>query len=139
MSGHWCETHQTDYFKTPKMKTYAHPVKDATGKTLGWCNEPEGAAPTQQETTPADKPFEPQINQQKQTSIETQHAITKVVELRVGNVIDDDDPLYKAALSYIKDRVMGADNRVTQKATSPLVEAAKDAGAEERRPLGQWQ
>ena len=75
---------------------------------------------------------EPRINQQKQSSIETQHAITKVVELRVGNVIDDDDPLYKAALSYIKDRVMGADNRVAQKATSPLVEAVKDAGGVEK-------
>jgi hypothetical protein len=33
---HWCEKHQTKWFKRGKMKGYAHPIGD-TGE---WCNEP---------------------------------------------------------------------------------------------------
>ena len=32
---HWCEEHQTKFFKRGKMKVYAHPIGD-TGK---WCSE----------------------------------------------------------------------------------------------------
>ena len=39
MTEHYCEFHQTDFFKTDKMRTYAHPIKDKDGKTVGWCNE----------------------------------------------------------------------------------------------------
>ena len=35
MDKHFCEEHQTDFFKTAKMRGYAHPIGD-TGK---WCNE----------------------------------------------------------------------------------------------------
>ena len=40
----WCKEHETDWFKTPKMKAYAHPVKDASGATVGWCNKPKDEA-----------------------------------------------------------------------------------------------
>jgi len=32
---HWCEEHQTNFFKRGKMKSYAHPI----GDTGGWCHE----------------------------------------------------------------------------------------------------
>jgi len=38
-TGHWCEQHQTNYFKTSKMRGYAHKV-EGTDK---WCNEPHKA------------------------------------------------------------------------------------------------
>jgi len=37
---HWCEEHQTKFFMKGKMKSYAHPVKDANGNDTGeWCHE----------------------------------------------------------------------------------------------------
>jgi len=39
MEGHYCTTHQTVFFKKGKMKGYAHPITDAEGQTIGWCNE----------------------------------------------------------------------------------------------------
>jgi hypothetical protein len=32
---HWCEKHNTAFFKSAKMKNYAHPI----GDTKEWCNE----------------------------------------------------------------------------------------------------
>jgi hypothetical protein len=46
MDSYFCEQHQTKWFKTGKMKTYAHPVKGANGETTGWCNMPDGEVPT---------------------------------------------------------------------------------------------
>ena len=46
MDSYFCEQHQTKWFKTGKMKTYAHPVKGANGETTGWCNMPDDAVPT---------------------------------------------------------------------------------------------
>ena len=42
IKGHWCSVHQTPFFKRGSMKGYAHPIKDASGITSGWCNEEEG-------------------------------------------------------------------------------------------------
>lgn len=39
MAEHWCDIHKTKFFKTEKMSGYAHPIKDAEGKTARWCNE----------------------------------------------------------------------------------------------------
>jgi len=39
--NHWCSVHQTPFFKKGNMKAYAHPIKDASGITAGWCNESE--------------------------------------------------------------------------------------------------
>ena len=39
MSEHFCSQHNTVFFKKGNMRGYAHPVKDAEGKTLSWCSE----------------------------------------------------------------------------------------------------
>ena len=39
--AHWCSIHDTSFFKRGKMKSYAHPIKDASGIVSGWCNEEE--------------------------------------------------------------------------------------------------
>jgi len=36
---HWCAIHETRFFMRGKMKAYAHPIKDESGITSGWCNE----------------------------------------------------------------------------------------------------
>ena len=50
-SQHWCKEHEAVFFKKGKMKSFAHPLKDAEGKDTGeWCHEhsnestPEDAA-----------------------------------------------------------------------------------------------
>ena len=39
MTEHFCTEHATKFFKTAKMRGYAHPIEDKDGKTAGWCNE----------------------------------------------------------------------------------------------------
>ena len=46
-TGEFCETHQVDWFKTPRMRGFAHPVqgeKDAKGYQV-WCNYKPAAPP----------------------------------------------------------------------------------------------
>ena len=50
---HWCKEHNTKFYKSAKMKTYAHPVKDDKGVLISWCNEPA------EKKTEATKPAEP--------------------------------------------------------------------------------
>ena len=39
-SQHWCKDHDTAFFMRGKMKSYAHPIKDAQGNDTGeWCHE----------------------------------------------------------------------------------------------------
>jgi hypothetical protein len=45
---HFCKEHNTKWFKSPNMKNYAHPVKDADGNQIYdakgkpmWCSEPK--------------------------------------------------------------------------------------------------
>lgn len=40
MADHFCVEHQQVWFKKGNMRRYAHPLKDASGNTTGWCNEP---------------------------------------------------------------------------------------------------
>jgi len=37
---HWCKEHNTAFYMKGKMKSFAHPVKDAAGTLVSWCNEP---------------------------------------------------------------------------------------------------
>ncbi len=38
---HYCLEHKTEFFMRGKMKSFAHPIKDAGGKDTGeWCHEP---------------------------------------------------------------------------------------------------
>ena len=41
MAKNWCSEHETEWFKSHKMKSYAHPIKDETGITSGWCERPK--------------------------------------------------------------------------------------------------
>jgi len=46
-TGEFCETHQVDWFKTPRMRGFAHPIegeKTASGGTI-WCNYKPAAPP----------------------------------------------------------------------------------------------
>ncbi len=38
MAEHFCNEHQTKFFKGGKMKSFAHPI-EVNGQTVGWCNE----------------------------------------------------------------------------------------------------
>ena len=39
-SSHWCQDHDTAFFMKGKMKSHAHPIKDADGNDTGeWCRE----------------------------------------------------------------------------------------------------
>ncbi len=42
---HWCEKHQTNWFKSPKMKSFAHPYEE-NGQTK-WCSEPKAPSPVE--------------------------------------------------------------------------------------------
>lgn len=44
--SHWCKEHNTTFFMKGKMKSYAHPIKDAEGVTMAWCHEPAPEATT---------------------------------------------------------------------------------------------
>lgn len=83
MAEHWCKVHSTKFFKTEKMSSYAHPVKDGDGKTISWCNEDaeavaklepqEPISPPLQEGEPTPeqlKPFDPTRKSiERQTSL----------------------------------------------------------------------
>jgi len=63
MSDFHCKEHDTDFFKTPKMKGYAHPIKDADGEPVlnekgkqKWCNMADALPPAQEPGTMAAQP-----------------------------------------------------------------------------------
>ena len=44
--GHWCPIHKVPFFKSGKMKSYAHPIKDEEGNDTGeWCHESKAPEP----------------------------------------------------------------------------------------------
>lgn len=46
--AHYCVEHKTPFFKSPKMRGYAHPIVDDEGEPTGkWCNEPKEQAEAQ--------------------------------------------------------------------------------------------
>lgn len=55
----WCQKHNTSFFMRGKMKSYAHPVKDAQGNDTGeWCHKHKEKSASSAETkpVPADAP-----------------------------------------------------------------------------------
>lgn len=94
MAEHFCEQHATKFFKTEKMRGWAHPIKDKDEKTVGWCNEDaqevaklppqpkpdvplqEGEEPIGEEMTKEDWAEKDRI---KQHSIERQKALAEAV------------------------------------------------------------
>ena len=130
MSEHWCGVHKTKFFKTEKMKSYAHPVKDAEGNTSGWCNEEatSQAAPTERHEP--EKPFEPAINQQKQASIESQNARTNLTNLAVAGRLDEG--LEHALISQLCSFAGLLFDGTYKEKGGHVVEAAKQMGAVDR-------
>ena len=58
-SQHWCETHQTNWFKRGKMRRYAHPIAD----TDQWCNEPSASKNSNgDQTTPVPTQAQPPVS-----------------------------------------------------------------------------
>lgn len=58
---HWCKDHDTAFFKKGKMKSYAHPIKDAEGNDTGeWCYEHTKKEPdTEQAKKDKEELFQP--------------------------------------------------------------------------------
>ena len=54
MAEHFCNEHQTNFFKDGKMKRFAHQI-EVNGQTAGWCNEDAeevGKLPAQKTASP---------------------------------------------------------------------------------------
>ncbi|KKN70438.1 hypothetical protein LCGC14_0431330 [marine sediment metagenome] len=47
----YCDEHNTAFFKTGKMRGYAHPIKEGE-ETVGWCNRPDEVNKTGGKETP---------------------------------------------------------------------------------------
>lgn len=113
MSEHWCPIHGVEFFKTPRMKGYAHPVTDAEGKKVYkhgkqvWCNEddlasgePEPASMPRPQVAPPPTHEEERTewapHPKKQASIEAQNARTNLTSLCVAGKLAEDAVLSKA-------------------------------------------
>jgi len=137
MSGHYCTLHNTVFFKTEKMRGYAHPIKDAQGNTIKdgkgkdlWCNEEEGTpqeTPSQQVSTPHSATYSSPETDKRQVSIETQNAVTNTCNLWAAGKIEDDSLLAKNVLDYLASKLIIGSHKAQVKA-SPLVEAAVALG-----------
>ena len=47
MADNFCVEHQVVWFKKGKMRGFAHPLEDANGEIIGWCNKPQELPPPQ--------------------------------------------------------------------------------------------
>ena len=74
---HWCEKHQTKFFKRGKMKGYAHSVGD-TGE---WCNEDKQKQPETPQPAPGQATEPSEVPETKVETVETE-AVTKPVAKR---------------------------------------------------------
>jgi hypothetical protein len=64
-SQHWCEKHNTRFFKTEKMRAYAHPIAG----TKEWCSEPvEKKEPEQPAAGQPEKQPETAVHEQGEAS-----------------------------------------------------------------------
>jgi hypothetical protein len=137
--SHWCDRHKTKFFKTANMKSYAHPIKDADGKTIGWCNEDKLEAPAQEpEPKPEPERKEWAPNPERQASIEAQNARTNLVALLKEGLLKRDmleemEPLELSLVAQLCDRagIRFGYGEYKDKG-GHLVEAAKELGAVEK-------
>ncbi len=106
--AHYCEEHQTAYFKRGKMKGFAHPIEDENGNPTGqWCNEGAvvevGNEPNTEKGEQAERKPQrqtPTAPDAKSRSIERQVALKASVELAVAKIIPPTDILAKAETFY---------------------------------------
>ena len=92
------------------------------GKIDGKTFRPAGQAPSAPE-----RDYEPPINQQKQTSIETQNAVTNVSNLWAAGKLADDSLLVQNLIPYLESKLIIGSHKA-QITSSPLVEAAVALG-----------
>ena len=92
MADHFCEDHQTKFFKTAKMSGYAHPIK-VEDQTVGWCNEDAkevAKLPAQKAASPPLQPGE-------------EHIVTDAQRLGARVTGVDNFKNRAVAISYAKD------------------------------------
>jgi len=86
---HWCELHQTNFFKRGKMKSYAHPI----GDTSEWCHE--HIKPSSEATKSKSSPIKEASNSNlPQTITLTEPEVKK--PQREPDTIETINDLYKA-------------------------------------------
>ncbi len=110
---HFCVEHNTPFFKTPRMKNFAHPVKDAAGNQIldkegkpRWCSELE-VKPTDilKPSMPEVGNSTPKTTNDREDSIEAQVAFKGVIELMVAGIVTREEPLGMSALLWAKVRL----------------------------------
>ena len=102
MTEHFCTTHGTYWFKSGKMKSYAHPLKGNSGETVGWCNEEStdifeetvGVFPTVTQVAPVD-PTRKSIERQTSLKSATDWCIA---QMTAGREVQTHDLLAVAAV-----------------------------------------
>ena len=95
----FCVQHQQKWFKTSKMKGYAHPIKDENGEDTGeWCNKPK----EEEEKAPTRAPARDNTTN---SSIEQQVAIKAIVELWIHDRIGENSQLANTAESWIMSKL----------------------------------
>tara|TARA_Y100000310_G_scaffold139854_1_gene139200 strand:+ start:279 stop:608 length:330 start_codon:yes stop_codon:yes gene_type:complete len=94
---HYCTIHDCEYFKTEKMRGYAHPIKDG-GELLGWCNE-KATPDTLQEPTPraSSKADPTRLSIERQTSLKAATDFA-IAQLQNGTVVNSSGIILVAAL-----------------------------------------
>ena len=77
---HYCVIHGCEFFKTEKMRGYAHPIKDGD-ELLGWCNEK--ATPDTLQEQPPRAPLKPDPTR---VSIERQTSLKAATDLAIAQL-----------------------------------------------------
>jgi hypothetical protein len=81
MAEHFCTEHGVPFFKKGNMKSYAHPIKDGSGITAGWCNEQEAPRASTHNIPPE--------TDKRQASIEAQNARTNLTNLAIAGKLTE--------------------------------------------------
>ena len=105
MPEHYCNEHGVKFFKTPKMKGYAHPIEgeeDENGKQ-SWCNEPKEETPS--DTPAKSKSSPPKRDSSTNDSIEQQKAIMEIGEDWRAGKLDDKDSLVATYKNWIMSKL----------------------------------
>ena len=86
---HWCEQHQVNFFKSGRMRGYAHKIEG----TEQWCNEPiervaEGQSkPAEQVAKPQDKPMDTPKPVQADIQVDNRAALLAMKPATIGEML----------------------------------------------------
>ncbi|KKM21252.1 hypothetical protein LCGC14_1637300 [marine sediment metagenome] len=135
MSEHECEKHGVKFFKTPKMKGYAHPI-EGTDPTE-WCNEAGDSTekpPVKQQATQTGKAREYKADPEKTSSIERQVAVIHSGPLAKNKIEMPDDPLVSAAYNWAMSQLQHSSSQGAPSEDDKIPEPEK-ATTEQRQRL----